>query len=259
MIFYLGSNFKDLQVGKKFVNDGVNCVIGGIFEKGQRIVDSEVLTWRSEGISLKYSSSLDNMLVMCIFKDDDAWYDFINPFTCAEGYSFVDTCDAVRSLLDRYGISAELYKVGNRINRYAGYTNEVGDEIAGFCYMAAAAVIVMLLSFQLISIMLGQKEIGVYFAFGISKKKMANILLVENIIKLTMGLMIAAVLVAGFLWITSQPAVLADQKYMFKMCFGMPLLLSFVLTESLALVSTVIPVIKLSSMNVAEIIHNGWK
>jgi ABC-type antimicrobial peptide transport system permease subunit len=257
-LLYLGCNFKSIPVGAFFVNANNKYVIAGILKKGVRLPDTAAVLANGNGILMEYTTVMDN-LVIEIPSDGHSGYNSVNMFACADGFSFYQTVSAVQNVIKKHGLSADITIVSERISRYAGSSKMLSDDLKTVSILVTALLCLSIVAFQIIDVMIRQKELGIYLISGVERKVLFNLLVIENVIKMVCGILISGILLFAFIKISFVNVDVSTYKYVKQQIFGMALLQTLAFSLAIAVLTALIPIYKLSRMSNIQIINSTWK
>ena len=238
---YLGSAYNSIEVGTEYTMeymDGhyvVKYIVAGIMEEGQEWIDPGIIPQFSIG-------TLDNSIdctygifeIQCTLGSTD---NFI--FSAEEGYTIDEAMDTVRTLAEKYGIEIsgisleEQYEIENEsFITILSYLKETFTVVI-------PAIILMLITMQIVSIILELKSYGILYSIGFGLKDINFILIIKNIVLAVTGLAIAIPVVLWFAnrWFEQ------DMQYIMK-----TVLLTSALPVAIVVLMTVIAVTSITAV-----------
>ena len=256
-LMYLGYNFKDIPIGTVFVNEpyGISYTVGGIFQKDTSIVDEQIL-WNLRNLKLSCSNAMDNM-VLVVPPCSVNYHSVDYFFKCADGYTYEEAANKIKSISEKYGIQTETGTLQNRVDTVLAEADWLLNAFTELSILLFLSAFIMLLTTQLLTILFRKDELGVWLISGINRKKIFKILLGENIIKMLISSLISlgVVVLLEKIVITSN-AIAYELRYILWVNIPVFLLLCTVLT---ALLCSVIPIEYVKKKSIPEIVRGTWE
>ena len=254
-LIYLGYNFRDIPLETKFVNEyGDSYVVAGILQKNSSIISSQLL-WNLGGFRLSCSSSMDN-LVLILPPCSQNYQSEAYFFKCSEGYTYEDAAKKIKSISEQYGIQTETGTLQDRVDDVLSDGSWILKAVARMSVLLFFSAFVILLTAQLLAIMFRKDEFGVWLISGVDRKKIAKILLGENLIKMLMSSLITLAIV-----ILSEKVIIESRIVAYELRYilwiGIPVLL-LACTVLMAFLCSVIPIAYIKKKSIPDIIRGTW-
>lgn len=198
---YLGSAYASIPVGTEYRIEGpvyeYVYIVAGRMKEGQRWIDPDISVGINNG-DMDYT--IDCTYGVLVIEDLQAstsefW------ISASDGYTIEEAIAAAYEVADKYGIDMTYTTLTDV------YETSCSETILLLSYMGEAfaiiipAVILMLITMQIVSIMLELNTYGILCSVGFSIKDINIMLIIKNIIMSVSGLAIAAPVV---LWITEK-------------------------------------------------------
>lgn len=188
---YLGSNFKNIPVGTVYecrVTDNISLfyVVVGILEKDAHWID-ESMIYSSEPMELSYTYSLNNM-VICEDKEvsSNVWI-----YTVPKGNKLEDVRDKIRSIAKEYGVDMKFSSLESVFQKKESENQKITKYTDNFLWFVSITTIVIMICIQLSNIVSRSREYGILYANGASTKDLLWIMIIENTIKLFLGVCVS--------------------------------------------------------------------
>lgn len=261
-LIYLGYNFRDIPVGTVFADEisGTHCVVEGVLQKNTSIVDAQNILMNLGGLDLSYSVAMDNMvLVIPPCSDNYLSVDFF--FKCSDGSTYEEAAARIKSIAVQYGIGAETGKLQDRVDTVLSDVDWLISAITKLSVLLLFSSFVIILTTQLLTILSRKDELGVWLISGIDRKKVFQILLGENMIKMLLASALSYGIVRLFFkLLSSHPSSSSAEVYGLRyIIWGIApafLLLSAVL---MALLCSVIPIAYIKKKSIPDIVRGTWE
>lgn len=257
---YLGYHFKDIPVGTVFsCGEGeyyMEYVVAGIMEQGSAIMDWQAMMTNTNGFTLSYVVSVDNMIVLRMRSMDPVYFISNNFFSAAEGYTYEEAAAKVKEISDQYGIAVETDTLVHRMQGVMSMTDWIFAKMGTLGIFLCVLSLFILFSVQVLTLLHRKDEFGIWIYCGISKRQLMFVLFLENLIKLFCSAGIAFVLFFLY-WkvLQIEPSVSYELRFVFlNICLEI-LLFSF----GMAVVSSVIPEMLIARKPLQALVKGDWK
>lgn len=236
---YLGSAYASIPVGaeykKEYIDATATYIVAGIMEEGQKWIDPGI-DWSIDGGKLDYTVDctygifiVGNLLQLSPR--------FI--LSANDGYTIEEALGTAHELADKHGIElhsmtmTELYEESNEVIVFL-----LSSLIEAFA-IVIPAVILMLITMQIVSVRLELNTYGIMCSLGFSIKDINVMLIIKNVIMALVGLAIATPVVIR----------LADQWFDDKLSYVMDtIMLSVALPTAIIILPVVILITSLTSV-----------
>jgi len=256
---YLGYNFRNIPVGTKIQKtiDGYDTIVAGILEKGSYMLDPNFVVFNSDEMSFRYTTSMDNMVLLC--KPTEAqYYQSRNIlFSCAPGYSFEETTASIREISEKLGIRADFETLQHRMDTLTHKEDWSKEYMKSMMLILGLASVLLLTVTQIYLMYQRKEEIGIWVTAGITKKNIIVILVMENVIKIGLSFGLAIPL-AWYIWKNK----LADEAYYKEIqreLFGPMLLISVGTVLLLTLFVSILPIYYLYQKSLCALAKGDWE
>ncbi len=180
---YLGADYSSIEVGTAFRDaDGV-CVVAGIFEKGARIVDSQILFGESDTLELNYTLNLDDMIV---YGNGGAGSNWIT-FSVNDGYTVEDGIRAIESVGEQYDAKIKWASCEGALYRRDVKNERIISITRNMSIWLVVVIFMIMLCIQVSDSIERSGEFGILYANGSSTRDICGIVVMENVRRAAVG------------------------------------------------------------------------
>lgn len=259
LFVFLGYNFKDIPIGTelKKTSNGQNVVVAGILEKGSRILDPNYVVYNDAQTIFRYTTLLDNMVIMVTPKSHQYFQAASIMFSSASGYTYEQTTRKIKDFLEGEGVYAEAESLPHRLNVTMHKEDWAGKYTGKIAFLLGLLSVFFMMATQLFLMVRRKEEIGVWVTSGIDKKTIAKILVLETFLKMCISFGLAFELSWGLCRLR-----LFDKAY-FKEIKGELFWTYFVLCLLLVLFMTAIissvPIYFLTKRSLCSLVKGEWE
>ncbi len=180
---YLGADYSSIEVGTAFRDEGGVCVVAGIFEKGARIVDSQILFGESDTLELNYTLNLDDMIV---YGNGGAGSNWIT-FSVNDGYTVEDGIRAIESVGEQYDAKIKWASCEGVLYRRDVKNERIISITRNMSIWLVVVIFMIMLCIQVSDSIERSGEFGILYANGSSTRDICGIVVMENVRRAAVG------------------------------------------------------------------------
>ena len=256
-LIYLGSDMDDFEVGVKYYDsvERRTYLVGGVLEKGTAWIDDDVYIFGSI-IDSRYAQNLDNFVV----EITDTLINGRNTYLIKNGYKLEEVEQTLKELAKKHGVDITLARLKDVLDENEANYASAFVLIKRTTMIIMTTVLILLLCTQFSEILSDSEYFGIFYANGASTKDLEAVLIGENVLKVFLSYLIAAIggyFVIKHEWQEFQPGI-DNWKSASSIYFGQTLLPTFLIGTLLIGMATVIPVLWLNQKKPMELIQ-GYK
>lgn len=180
---YLGANYSSLEVGTVFHDEDGICVVAGIFEKGARITDPNILFRESDTLELDYSICLDDMVV---YGDAGAGTNWIT-FSVNDGYTVEEGIEAIEQIGEKYGAEITWASCEGVLYIRDVKNEKIISATRNMLMWLVVVIFIVMMCIQVSDAIERSGEFGIMYANGSSTRDICGIVVMENVRRAVIG------------------------------------------------------------------------
>lgn len=256
---YLGYNFRDIPIGTKIQKtiDGYDTIVAGILKKGSYMLDPKFVVFNSDEMSFRYTTLMDNMVLLCKPTESQYYQSKNLLFSCAPGYTFEKATAKIKETSEKLGIQADFETLQHRMDTLTQKEDWAKGYMRNTMILLGLASVVLLVVTQIFLMYRRREEIGIWVTAGIAKRTIVLILVVENLIKIGVAFGMA-LLLAWNIW----KFKLSDAAYYMEIqseLFGRLFLFSLGIALVLTVLVSLLPVFYLYQRSLCALAKGDWE
>lgn len=190
-LLYLGSNFKEIPVGKVYTAEGSDWKyqVAGILKKDTSWVANELYSV-SDAIHLSFTTSLNNLVLVVPMDETE----------CPVGafyYATDKTADAesiqqtVLEIARQKNITINISTLKSILQEKASVNNQMTEYMRKFLWMVCITTVIIMACIQVSRLVSESRQYGIFYAAGLTNKDVVAMFLIENVVKLGIGFLFA--------------------------------------------------------------------
>lgn len=174
---YLGADYASIEVGTVFRDENGTCVVAGIFEKGTRIINPQILFRETDTLELDYSICIDNMVVFCDGGVGSNWI----TFSVNDGYTVEEGIETIEKIGKKYGIEITGASCEELLYRRDVNNEKIISATRNMLIWLILVIFIIMLCIQISDFIERSDEFGIMYANGSSTRDVSMIVMMENI------------------------------------------------------------------------------
>lgn len=189
-LIYFGGNFQNVTIGEKFESQWmpVTYVVGGVLETGSNWICDEIYIYESI-LDAHYVQCLDNMIV-CL---EPQMVSGRNTYCIKKGYSMEEVEDKLLEVATKYDVGIALARLNDVVKENNYQISFVAKLLRLMTVLIIITALIVLERTQYSELINDTEYFGIFLANGASMRDVSVILLGENLIKVAISFVLAAV------------------------------------------------------------------
>ena len=251
---YLGYNYRNIPLGSEIDLGGTKAIVCGIFKENTHMLYTDLYA-NSIGIQPGTVYSLDNM---CAIIAEPDYYSRPIFFRPSDSVTMEEAEADIMELAQSYGVSDLMISTLEDSNSVkSNNCKSMRTFMLPMCVMGMFMVIVLYIVFQLLTVIAGGNELGIYMVNGMSKRDLAWMLIAENAVKYIFGLILAT---AGLLFYITKiyGYHLFEVKAIVESVMKYGLLPCIALSLLVIVLSAWVPVRLISQKTMSQLVRGKW-
>lgn len=185
---YLGNNFKEIPIGTVYKCQlseklTLTYVVAGILPRGSEWISEDTI-YTNETMELDYTYSLDNMAVVV----GDSVISNTWIYTISKDAKLDEVKEKIEAIANQYDINMEFASLEKIFEKKESSNRQITKYTESFFWFVTITTIVIMLCIQLSNIVSRNREYGIMYANGAGTRDLLWIMVLENAIKLLLGL-----------------------------------------------------------------------
>lgn len=238
---YLGSKYKDIEIGTKYkISDECDAIIAGIMEENQKIVSIGRITDKV-GEFNEIILSLDEV-ILGVFEEE---YFLYSAFTLKEGLDYETVKEKIRTTFYEKGYQCTVASISEMFDAKDEANGMFVGILRGIMTIIIFSSILISSCIMILDIQKNQKMYGIMSANGFTTSDIIKAIVLENAL-----IMILSIVAAVFITLTQTNTIFGNDVFI---RMTSPKLLIFCI--ALMIIASVAPAIYISRMDTKKMIQ----
>lgn len=172
---YLGAGFEHISIGTAYKTENTNYIVAGIFQKGQRFIDSKLSIGFDQNRS-DYTFNCDYSVISVVP------FPFTNGFwlSAADGHALTGALNKAFEIADKHNVEIQYRTLSKSYEDAMSYVLAVKNIFSKLMPVVCISCVVMILCMQMSDIFSGLRNFGIMYSQGFSQNDIEKIMIIKN-------------------------------------------------------------------------------